>query len=103
MRLGQLFEFLENDPKDPFLLYAIATEYREQYPDKARAYYEMLLSEHEDYVGTYYHAAKLYEELGEEELAKITFEKGIDIATRAGEALALRELRSAYEEFMFED
>ena len=103
IRLKQLFKFLEEDPQDPFLIYAIATEYREDSPEKARQYFELLLKEHENYIGTYYHAAKLYADLEENTLAKATFEKGIQLAQKTGNALALRELKSAYDEFLFDE
>lgn len=102
-RLDQLNSFLEKDPNDPFILYAIATEYRSEHPTKARDYYERLLSEHPDYLATYYHAALLYLDLGEDTLAEDAFKKGIALAQEQENALALRELQNAYNEFLFED
>lgn len=102
-RLEQLLNFLKEDPNDAFMLYAIATEYRESEPTKALEYYEKLLNEHPNYVPTYYHAAHLFLELGDDDKAEETFKKGIDLAKEQGEALALRELQNAYNEFLFED
>jgi len=102
-RLEQLKAFLKNDPNDPFTLYAIATEYRNEHPDKARDYYETLLTKHPDYLATYYHAALLFDELDETELAESTFKKGIALAQKQGNDLSLRELQNAYNEFLFED
>ena len=59
-RLTQLLKFLEEDPHDAFNWYAVATEYRATDPDRALVYFEKLLTEHPDYVPTYYHAAQLY-------------------------------------------
>jgi tetratricopeptide (TPR) repeat protein len=101
-RLKQLFTFLEEDPNDPFLLYAIATEYNVSEPEKALPYFDKLLSEHPDYVPTYYHAARLYAEIDEPEKAETIFKTGIAQAGKQGERLALRELKSAYEEFLFD-
>ena len=102
-RLAQLLNFLKEEPNDPFILYAIATEFSGDEPGKALSYYEKLLSEHENYVATYYHVAKLYAVLGEKEKAENTFLKGIEIAKSQNESLALRELQNAYNEFLYED
>ena len=102
-RLTALLAFLKEDPNDPFTLYAIATEYRQQDVAQALRYYEQLLDEHPRYVATYYHAALLYVDLEQPERAEETFKKGIAIAREQQEALALRELQNAYNEFLFEE
>ena len=101
-RLEQLLNFLAEDPDDPFTLYAIATEYRFIDLDKALFYYEKLLTEHQDYTGTYYHAGKLYAERGRFDQAEATFRKGIELTQARGERNALRELQAAYREFLDE-
>ena len=64
-RLEKLLEFIKNEPGDPFLKYALATEYlRIGETDNALTYYEDLVTQHPDYTGTYYHLGKLYEALG---------------------------------------
>lgn len=102
-RLNALLGFLQETPNDPFTLYAVATEYRPESPQTALSYYEKLLNEHPRYVPTYYHAAQLYVDLNQSERARQTYEKGIEEAQKQNDALALRELRSAYDEFLFED
>lgn len=102
-RLAHLLAFLKEEPNDPFTMYAIATEYATQNPVQARIYYERLLNEHPDYVATYYHAAKLYQNAGETDLAEATYKEGIAVAQAQNEALALRELQNAYNEFLFEE
>ena len=99
-RLDQLFKFLEEDPNDPFTLYAIATEYRNTDKEKAREYYEKLLTAHQNYVGTYYHAAKLYEELNQNDLAESTYKKGMQISRQEGNLHAFSELQQAYNKMM---
>ena len=49
-RLDQLFDFLKEDPNDPFILYAIATEYMKSNIKEAQKYYEKLLIEFPEYV-----------------------------------------------------
>ena len=101
-RLNQLLEFYKEDPNDPFNIYALATEYKSIDPEKALTYFELLIENHPDYVATYYHLAHLYLELEKDEEAKITFENGIEKATINNENLILRELKSAYDEFMMD-
>lgn len=102
-RLAQLFKFLEEDPNDPFTLYAIAMEYEKTKPFVALGYYELLLREHEDYVGTYYHAAKLYAMLDKKKEAEETFKKGLLIAQKQADHHAYRELQNAYNEFLYDE
>lgn len=101
-RLEQLFKFLEEDPEDPFNLYAIALEYLNDDKVKAREYFDKLLSQHEKYVPVYYHAASLYRKLGKQEKAAEIYEKGITTARNQNNQHALRELRAAYNEFLYE-
>lgn len=101
-RLEQLLQFWQEDPEDPFTLYALATEYRSIDEAKALFYYEKLLSEHPHYVGTYYHAGKLFAQLGHREKAEETFRKGLEVSMQAGERTAHRELQAAYREFLDE-
>ena len=101
-RLKLLLEYYKDDPNDPFNIYALATEYKSADPEKALEYFELLVNKHPDYLATYYHLANLYLDMGEEEKAKTTFENGIEKATARNEALLLRELKNAYDEFMMD-
>ena len=101
-RLNQLLEFYKEEPNDPFNIYALATEYKSIDPEKALTYFELLIENHPNYVATYYHLAHLYLELEKDEEAKITFENGIEKATINNKNLMLRELKSAYDEFMMD-
>lgn len=102
-RLKLLKNYYEEDPDDPFNAYALAMEYIGTDPDMALGYFEELLEKHENYIATYLHAAKLYAQRNEKEKAEHVFEKGIKIAKANMETLALRELQSAFNEFLFED
>lgn len=96
-RLERLLEFLKNEPNDPFLKYALATEYlRLDNPQMALRFYEDLIINHEDYVGTYYHLGKLYEHLGRSQDAVNIYEKGILIAKKIKDQHALNELLGVY-------
>ena len=101
-RLDQLFDFLKQEPDDAFTLYAIATEYLKTDTAQALAYYEKLLAGHPDYVATYYHAAKLYAELGSNAAAERTFEKGLEVSLATNNRHAHRELQAAHQQFLDE-
>ena len=98
-RLEKLLEFITNEPEDPFLKYALATEYlRINDTGKALAYYEELISKHPNYVGTYYHLGKLYETLNRKDDAIKIYETGIKIAHEQRDNHAFSELQGVYNE-----
>jgi tetratricopeptide (TPR) repeat protein len=101
-RISQLLEFLKEDPHDPFTKYALATEFLSTDKHKSLSYFEDLLDNHPEYIGTYYHAANLLNELGETDKAKEVYEKGIAEAEKQKNAHALRELKTAYQNFLFD-
>lgn len=95
-RLQQLISFVEQDPTDPFLRYALAMEYLKLgKPAKAEELFRHLLTNHPDYVGTYYHFGKLLVETDRTPEALEVYAKGKEVAAAAGEANALRELKEA--------
>jgi tetratricopeptide (TPR) repeat protein len=96
-RLQKLLDFLQNEPNDPFLKYALATEYV-NLSDHAKAlfYYEDLINNHPDYVGTYYHLGKLYEALDRNDEAVKTYQKGMLTARKARDMHAFSELQTVY-------
>lgn len=102
-RLNMLFDFLRQEPDDPFTLYAIGNEYMESSPDIALKYFEKLLHEHEDYVATYYHAGKLYEAFARYQDAAATYQKGMEKTSARGETKLYSELQSAYHELINEE
>ena len=98
-RLEKLLEFIKNEPEDEFLKYALATEYlRLNDSTKALEYYEDLVNNHPNYVGTYYHLGKLYEALNRKPDAITTYEKGMKIAREKRDNHAFSELQSVYNE-----
>ncbi len=95
-RLLQLEKLLSENPKDSFVLFAIAKEYESMdQADLAREQYVQLLNGDPDYVGAYYHLGKLYEELGRETEALQTYETGIRKAEAQGDQHSKRELAEA--------
>ncbi len=96
-RLSQLKTFLEENPNDPFLQYALALEYLKlKDPKQAQAIFVKLTQEHPQYVGTYYHLGKLEEELEEYDAALETYQKGMKVALEEKDRHAHQELQGAY-------
>jgi Tfp pilus assembly protein PilF len=98
-RIEKLKGFLEANPGDAFLKHALALEWIKLGDDaEARRVFEELLQDNPDYIGTYYHLAKLLERAGERDGALNWYRKGIEAATKAGDRHALGELQMAYDE-----
>jgi tetratricopeptide (TPR) repeat protein len=96
-RLQKLLDFLKNEPNDPFLKYALATEYvNSNDHQKALLYYEDLIANHADYVGTYYHLGKLYEALGRKNEAVKTYQDGMLVARKMNDMHSFSELQTVY-------
>jgi len=102
-RLKSLLDFLKETPEDPFLLYAVAGEYRKSSPDKSKDYFDLLLDRHPEYLPAYYQAAQLYHELHEIDKAVNTYREGIALALKQNEAKTLAELRNAFVNFQIEE
>lgn len=98
-RIARIREFLETNPKDNFLRHALALELIKAGDDAgARALFEAILAESPDYVGSYYHLAKLLEKLQEIPLAIEWYQKGMEAAKKAGDRHSYSELQAACEE-----
>ena len=103
-RLEKLLEFIKAEPGDPFLKYALATEYlRLNDSGKALEYYEDLVNNHPDYTGTYYHLGKLYEALNRRDDAIKIYETGMQITREKRDNHAYSELKAVYDELVFSD
>jgi Tfp pilus assembly protein PilF len=101
-RIAKLKEFLQASPGDNFLKHALALEYIKIGDDPtAQSIFEEILTQDPDYIGSYYHLAKLLERTGDTDAAVKWYEKGMEVAKKAGDLHALGELRSAWEELTF--
>lgn len=102
VRINQLKEMLEKQPKDVFLTYALGLEYVALNDDKnGRLTFENVIALQEDYLAVYFQLAQLYERIGEDELAIETYEKGMEVAKVQKDLKTFNELKSAMEELMF--
>ncbi len=95
-RLKLLLDMLKNDPEDSFVRYAVAKEY-ESLSDYQSSLDHFLILKTKDpnYVGMYYHLAKLYEKLENLSLALQTYDEGIAVSKKIPDFHALSELNSA--------
>jgi Tfp pilus assembly protein PilF len=100
-RIEQLKDFLKSSPDDSFLQHALALEYIKRGDDeKAKIQFQQLLNQNENYVGSYYHLAKLLERNNDKEAAIAIYQKGMKKAKEAGDNHAYNELQSACEDLM---
>lgn len=100
-RIEKIKEYLSKTPDDNFLQHALALEYIKLGNDKeAKMLFQTLLQRDENYVGSYYHLAKLLQRNGETAAAIKCYEKGMEIAKNLGDRHAYRELQSAYEDLV---
>ncbi|WP_186756811.1 tetratricopeptide repeat protein [Echinicola salinicaeni] len=102
-RIDQLLQFLKEEPDNPFNIYALALEYQHSEPSKATDYFDQLLTSHPEYLPTYFHAAAFFSEMDEIEKAQKIYNNGIALAQDQNNPHALRELKNAYQNFVFEN
>lgn len=101
-RIERLKEFLVANPADSFVKHALALEYIKLEDDAtARRLFEEVLQADENYIGSYYHLAKLLERNDEREAAISIYDKGMLKAKEAGDQHAYNELQSAYEDLVY--
>ena len=98
-RIEQLKAFLVENPDDNFVQHALALEYIKKGDDStARDLFTSVLTRDENYIGSYYHLAKLLERTGQIEQALEVYQKGMRKAREAGDGHAYNELQMAYED-----
>ena len=101
-RIDKLKAFLQATPKDNFLRHALALEYiKIEDNQQARVLFEDILTESPDYIGSYYHLAKLLEKLEQTDLAIKWYEQGMEAAKKAKDNHAYNELQAAYEDLVY--
>lgn len=99
-RIQLLRQYVREEPGDPFNVYALAMEFMDDDPAQARDLLDQLLTEHPDYLATYYHAAALCAETNRPKATQL-YEQGIELARRQGNEktrLELQRAKRAFEE-----
>lgn len=95
-RLEQLLVMLNEDPKDPFLRYAVAVEYASAgNAAEAITRIESLIADQPDYLGAFYKLGQLYEQTGDYEKALAIYRRGATLAQKLGNRKTLSELNEA--------
>jgi tetratricopeptide (TPR) repeat protein len=95
-RLKQLLTFLDEDPTDSFVRFALAAEYvKLGRLDEGLDVFESLREDDPRYVGTYYHLGKLYERMDRPEDAAETYRAGMSMAMELTDFHSRSELQSA--------
>ncbi len=102
-RLQLLIQFTKEEPENPFNWYALALEYINSDPEETTGIFDELLKSHPDYLPTYYTSAQFFAGQNQPEKAKQIFESGIDLAEKLKEIKALKELKNAFQNFIFEN
>ena len=101
-RITRIIAFLKDNPTDNFLRHALALEYiKTGDAIAARELFEAILTQSPDYIGSYYHLAKLLEQMNERDLAVDWYEKGMAAAKAAKDQHAYNELQGAYEDLTY--
>lgn len=100
-RIEKIIEFLQANPKDNFLRHALALEYiKMNDEEKAKQLFIDILTETPNYIGSYYHLAKLHERLNETDEAMKRYEQGMIIARQLKDNHAYNELQAAYDDLI---
>lgn len=100
-RIAKLQEYLKLSPNDSFLIHALALEYlKTGAANTAESYFKQNMEANPEYVATYYHLGKLYEQAGNEEEAIRIYEMGIIFSRQIGDNHSLSELRSALDNLL---
>jgi len=98
-RIATFQSFIARAPGDPFPRYGLAMEYKRR-GDLAAAWttFSELLDHFPDYVPTYLMAGGTLIAQGRRDEAAAVYQRGIDVATRTGDAHARGELETALNE-----
>lgn len=93
-RIEQLKKMMQEEPNDPFYVYAFALEHLLTNKPEARRLMLQVASNHPNYLPVYYQLATLYLETDEVSAAETILEKGISLAREQKNAKALHELQN---------
>lgn len=91
---------LNKDENDPFIQYALAKEYEKAGDlEKSENLFEKLVTNHPNYVGTYYHYGGVLEKRDKLSKARQIYSTGLKVAQKVNDQLAYRELFAAISKF----
>jgi tetratricopeptide (TPR) repeat protein len=101
-RIQLLKNYILEEPQNPFNYYALGLEIKEKDPFEAGKMFDYVLENFPNYLPVYFTSAHFFFEQDKLEKAKQIFEKGIALALTIKEEKALKELKNAYQNFLFE-
>ncbi|TDQ18938.1 hypothetical protein DFQ04_0749 [Algoriphagus boseongensis] len=101
-RVAILREYIKEEPNNPFNYYALALEISSLDKVESGKLFDFLLENHPNYLPVYFPSAHFFFELDQIEKAKSIFQKGIQLALELKEEKTLKELRNAFQNFLFE-
>jgi Tfp pilus assembly protein PilF len=95
-RLEALRAMLAQDPKNMLALYGVAMEYKNRgdFANAAQSF-EQVIAVNPGYSAAYFHGGQTYEQLGQIERARETYELGIAMTSRNGDSHTRAELQGA--------
>jgi tetratricopeptide (TPR) repeat protein len=98
-RLEKLLKMLAADPRDAFVLYAVAQEYAGM-GEGARAveFFDRCIEADATHAYAHFHKAKVLDDLGDRAGALAAAAKGLEVARASGEAKAANELAGLIDE-----
>lgn len=95
-KISTLANRLKENPNDSFLKFALALELlKVDQQNKALSLFKNIQNNDPEYTGVYYHLGKLYEELGENNLAMKCYKDGIAVTTKLKDQHSKSELQGA--------
>lgn len=95
-RVEALKAMVEQNPAHSFARYGLAMEYANTGDlENAVAQFRALLDADPNYAAAYYHLGRTYERAGRIDEARATYEHGIELTTRTGDAHTRSELQAA--------
>jgi predicted Zn-dependent protease len=94
-RKEQILEMLREDPNDAFLLYGLAMEHLSLNEEsQAVKVFTDLIQRNPEYPPGYLQLGQLQARLGKEEQARMTYQSGIAVARKVGDAHAAGEMEN---------
>jgi tetratricopeptide (TPR) repeat protein len=95
-KLTKLFDLLQRQPRDAFLLYGVGMEYK-KLGDLGRAveYFDQVIAVDPNYCYAYYQRGQTLEIAGDNAGATKSYEAGIEAAQRSGDTHARGEIEAA--------
>ena len=87
---------LAQDPKNMLALYGVAMELKNRGQlDRAAKAFEDVIAANSQYAAAYFHGGQTYEQIGDIDKAKDTYERGIAVTSRTGDSHTRAELQGA--------